>query len=122
MQGPGAEVDRYQPNAVVTLENLTGTVRTPQEALDREIEGLSKIGVLVNRIPSTVCGYPAAMLTYDMGLLNHAATCLIVAGLDSDGKLWAALVTVQAFYPNNPDYVSEKHAILSGFQFALAGD
>ncbi|MGB3331633.1 MAG: LpqN/LpqT family lipoprotein [Mycobacterium sp.] len=122
MQGPGIEANRNQPNAVVTLENLTGTVGTPQEALDWEIQGLSKIGVLVNRIPSTVCGYPAATLTYDMGLANHQATCLIVAGRDSGGKLWAAMVTVQAFDTNNPAYVGEKHAILSGFQFAFAGD
>jgi len=122
MQGPGVEANRYQPNAVVTLENLTGTVGTPQEALDWEIAGLSKIGVLVNRSHSTVCGYPAVTLTYDMGLVNHQATCLIVAGRDSEGKLWAAMVTVQAFDPNNPAYVSEKHAILSGFQFAFAGD
>lgn len=122
MQGPGSEANRYQPNAVVTLENLTGTAGTPQEALDWEIEGLSKIGVLLDRIPSTVCGYPAVTLTYDMGLANHEATCLIVAGRDSDDKLWAAVVTVQAFGPDHPAYVSEKYAILTGFQFAFAGD
>ncbi|WP_125079593.1 LpqN/LpqT family lipoprotein [Mycobacterium sp. P7213] len=122
MKGPGIEAHRNQPNAVVTLENLTGAVRTAQEAIDWEIAGLSKIGVVVDRVPSTVCGYPAATLTYDMGLPDHEATCLIVAGRDSADKLWAAVVTVQSFYPGTPDYVSEKHAILSGFQFAFAGD
>jgi len=122
MQGPGIEANRYQPNAVLTLENITGTVRTPQQALDWEIEGLSKTGVLIDRFPGTVCGYPAIALTYNMGVVNHEATVLIVAGRGGDGKLWAASVTVQAIDPNNPDYVSEKHAILSGFQFAFAGD
>lgn len=93
---------------------------TPEEAIDGKIAGISGIGVVVDDIRGTTCGYPSAIVTSGMG--NHGASCLIVAGWGSRNTLWSATLTVQAFDPHNPDYVSEKDAILSGFQFAFAGD
>ncbi|ORB01728.1 hypothetical protein BST33_08625 [Mycolicibacter minnesotensis] len=120
--GPGREDNRYQPKAVLTLENNSELVDTPEEAIDAQIVGVSRIAVVVDDIRGTTCGYSSAIVTYDTGVDNHGATCLIVAGWGSRNTLWSATLTVQGFDPHNPDYVSEKDSILSGFQFAFTGD
>lgn len=121
-KGPGEEANRYQPNAVVTLEMGTDPSQTPQQALEEQIAASSPIGAVIDEIRGTTCGYPSAIITYDVGVRDREATCLVMVGQKGDGALWSAVVAIQAFDPHNPDYVNEKDAILSGFQFAFAGD
>ncbi|PQM52758.1 MULTISPECIES: hypothetical protein [Mycolicibacter] len=127
----GRELGAYgfMPNTVVTLENLTDKVglRTPQDALEWESAGITDI---VDQSRGVICGYPAVIIAYNaadegpggMALRSREVTCLIVAGQDSGNRLWAATVTIQSRDPSNPAYVTAKHAILTGFQFAFAGD
>lgn len=127
----GREIGAYNfvPNTVVTLENLTDKVglRTPQDALEWESASITDI---LDQSRGVVCGYPAVIIAYNVAddgtsaaaLHSREVTCLIVAGQDSANRLWAATVTIQTRDPNNPAYITAKHAILTGFQFAFAGD
>ncbi|WP_234784875.1 LpqN/LpqT family lipoprotein [Mycolicibacter heraklionensis] len=127
----GRELGAYGfvPNTVVTLENLTDKVelRTPQDALEWESAGITGI---VDQSRGVICGYPAVIIAYNaddegpggMALRRREVTSLIVAGQDSGNRLWAATVTIQSRDPSNPAYTIAKQAILTGFQFAFAGD
>jgi hypothetical protein len=124
MGDPELRANNFAPDTVVTLENLTGRVSAPQQALDGELAGItnSKIGSLHTDTPGTTCGYPSTTATYTITFNGHAATVLVVAAQDSSNRIWAVTVTIQTTAPDNPDYINAKHAILDGFQFSLPGD
>ncbi len=108
----------FSPNAGVTLEDLTGKVETPQQALDAEVNGITQAGITIDsRTPTTHCGQPATIVDYT--LQGRPVTVLIVAAKNDD-KLYAAALTVQTAEPENPTYVKDKKSILDGFQFELS--
>ncbi|ULN54781.1 LpqN/LpqT family lipoprotein [Mycolicibacillus parakoreensis] len=109
----------FAPNAVVTLENLTGTAANPEQALALERDGIvDSIGPVATETPGTLCGYPALTVTYRMQ--GRPVTAVAVAGADAHQRIWAATVSMQTTEPDNPDYVAAKTAILDGFRFTLA--
>lgn len=126
MGDPELEANGFSPEAVVTLENLTDRVSTPQQALYGEITGVTNSpllhAALDTETPGTVCGYPSLTVTYTIVANGHAATALVVAAQDYSNRIWAATVTIQTTEPANPDYVNAKTAILGGFQFSLSSD
>ncbi len=121
MGDPELRANGFTPDVVVTLENLTDRVSTPQQALDAEVAGVTGTDVaaaLDKRIPGTVCGYPSTTITYT-AFDGHTATALIIAAQDNRNSIWAATITIQTTEPDNPDYINTKRAILAGFQFSL---
>ncbi len=106
----------FSPNAVVTLEDLTGKVPSVQQGVDAEIAAVEQGGMAVtSRTAGTVCGYPSNTITYT--LKNRPVTALIVVA-EHERKIWAAVVTVQTTEPDNPRYAADKEKIMGGFQIS----
>ncbi|HTZ16711.1 MAG TPA: hypothetical protein VMC78_24360 [Mycobacterium sp.] len=111
----------FMPTAVVTLEYAPGTNQDQQKIFDQERAMLSdRLGVTNMRTTETTrCGQRAEVVRYDAPALGQipprAATTLIVIAAFS-GNEYAATVTVQAADPDNPTYVRDAQAILTGFQ------
>jgi hypothetical protein len=80
MVDPALEANDFSPDVVVTLENVTGRVSTPQQALDAEVAGIVEMLAtsIDTRTPGTICGYPSTTIT-DTIYNNYAATGLIIA-------------------------------------------
>lgn len=115
----GLRANDFSPNAVVTLEDLTGKVPSVQQGVTAEIAAVEQGGMAVqSRTVGTVCGNPSSTITYT--LKNRPVTALIVVA-EHERKIWAAVVTVQTTEPDNPAYVAGKKAILDGFQFTWPG-
>ncbi|HUB55673.1 MAG TPA: hypothetical protein VMB04_10980 [Mycobacterium sp.] len=111
----------FMPTAVVTLEYAPGTNQDQQKIFDQERAMLSdRLGVTHMRTTETTrCGQRAEVVSYDAPPLGQipprAAMTLIVIGAFS-GNEYAATVTVQAANADNPTYVRDAQAILTGFQ------
>lgn len=113
----GLRANNFTPNAVVTLEDLTGKVSNAQEGIDAELAGATKSGLTIDsRTPGTLCGHQSTTVTYS--LQGRAATGLIVVATDAQ-KVWAATVTVQTSEPDNPTYIADKQTILDNFRIVL---
>lgn len=113
----GLRANDFTPNVVVTLEELTGKVETPEQAVAAERDGLVQAGnVIENETSGTQCGHPS--LTVDYTLEGHPVTAMAVAA-EHNQKMWAAIVTIQTTEPDNPTYVEDKKTILGGFAFTL---
>jgi hypothetical protein len=113
----GLRANGFTPNAVVTLEDLTGKVDNAEQGIDAEIADAAQNGVTVaSRTPGTVCGHPSATITYT--LRGHSVTALVTAAADGQ-KLWAATLTVQTNEPDNPTYIADKQTILNNFHVIL---
>lgn len=116
----------FMPTAVVTLESAPGTDQDQQKIFDQERATLAdRLGVTNMRtIPTTLCGLKAEVVNYDAPPMGNipprAARTLIVIGTFS-GSTYAATVTVQAADPDNPIYVRDSQAILTGFQMLPPG-
>ncbi|ANA97186.1 hypothetical protein BB28_05060 [Mycobacteroides chelonae CCUG 47445] len=116
----GLRANDFTPNAVVTLEDLTGKVASAQQGIDAEIASVEQGGMAVeSRTAGTVCGHPSSTITYT--LQNRPVTALI-AGVEAGPKIWATVLTIQTAEPGNPAYTAGKQAILEGFQFRLPGN
>lgn len=114
----GLRANNFTPNAVVTLEDLTGKVSNAQQGIDAELAGATKSGLSIeSRTPGTVCGQQSTTVTY--ALQGHAATGLIVVATDGQ-KVWAATLTVQTSEPDNPTYIADSRTILNNFRIILA--
>ncbi|WP_231506693.1 MULTISPECIES: LpqN/LpqT family lipoprotein [unclassified Mycobacterium] len=113
----GLRANDFTPNAVVTLEDLTGKVADAQQGIEAEVVGAQQAGIAVtSRTPGTVCGHPSATITYT--LKGHSVTALVVAAADGQ-KVWAATLTVQTAEPDNPAYIADKQKIINNFQFVV---
>jgi hypothetical protein len=111
----------FTPTAVVTLESAPGTDQDQQKIFDQERAMLvDRLGVTnMQTTKTTLCGHKAELVSYDappMGLIppRMAKTLIVVA--EFSGNDYAATVTVQAADPDNPTYVRDTQAILTGFQ------
>lgn len=113
----GLRANNFTPNAVVTLEDLTGEVTDAQQGIDAELAGATNSGLTIgNRTPGTVCGHQSTTVTY--ALQGHAATGLIVVATDGQ-KVWATTLTVQTSEPDNTTYIADKQTILNNFRLIL---
>ncbi|AYM41028.1 hypothetical protein DYE20_05225 [[Mycobacterium] chelonae subsp. gwanakae] len=116
----GLRANDFTPNAVVTLEDLSGKVTSAQQGVDAEIASVEQGGVAVeSRTAGTVCGHPSSTITYT--LQNRPVTALIAA-VEAGPKIWATVLTIQTAEPGNPAYTAGKQVILEGFQFRLPGN
>ncbi|MGH3724774.1 MAG: LpqN/LpqT family lipoprotein [Mycobacterium sp.] len=114
----GLRANGFTPNAVVTLEDLTGKVQSAQQGVDAEVASVAQGGMAVgSQVPGTACGHPSTTITYT--LQNRPVTALIAA-VDDGPKIWAAVLTIQTTEPDNPAYLDAKKTILNGFQFQSA--
>jgi hypothetical protein len=111
----------FMPTAVVTLEFAPGTDQDQQKIFDQERAVLSdRLGVTnMHTTETTRCGHRAEVVSYDAPALGQvpprkAMTLIVVAGFS--GNDYAATVTVQAADPDNPTYIRDTQAILTGFQ------
>jgi len=113
----GLRANNFTPNAVVTLEDLTGQVRDAQQGIDAELAGATKSGITIDgRTPGTVCGHQSTTITYT--LQGRSATALIIAAADGK-KIWAATLTLQTSEPDNTTYIADKQTILNNFRLIL---
>ncbi|WP_042788170.1 LpqN/LpqT family lipoprotein [Mycobacteroides abscessus] len=114
----GLRANDFTPNAVVTLEELTGKVTSAQQGIDAEIAAVEQGGMAVqSRTAGTVCGHPSSTITY--ALQDRPVTALITAA-ENGPKTWAAILTIQTTDADNPAYIAGKKAILDGFQFTVS--
>ncbi|MEC4838412.1 LpqN/LpqT family lipoprotein [Mycobacteroides chelonae] len=115
----GLRANNFSPNAVVTLEDLTGRVPSAQQGIEAEIASIEQGGAAVqSRTAGTVCGHPSSTITYT--LQNRPVTALITAAEDGP-KIWATVLTIQTNEPDNPTYTADKQTMLDGFQFTVPG-
>jgi hypothetical protein len=113
----GLRANDFTPNAVVTLEDLTGKVGNAEQGIDAEISAIAQNGIAVtSQVSGTVCGHPSTTITYT--LLRHSVTALITIAT-AGPKVWAATVTVQTAEPDNTVYNAGKQTILNNFQLIL---
>lgn len=113
----GLRANNFTPNAVVTLEDLTGKVSDAKQGIDAELAGATKSGLTIDsRTPGTVCGHQSTTVTYT--LRGHSATGLIIAAADGQ-KVWAATLTIQTSEPDNSTYIADKQNILNNFRLVL---
>ncbi|WP_235680004.1 LpqN/LpqT family lipoprotein [Mycobacteroides abscessus] len=105
----------FTPNAVVTLENLTGKADTEQQALDAERQALTQAGITITTdTPGSVCGHPSMTVTYK---LEQRPVTMLIAAASQGNTVWAATVATQTTEPEDPTYVKDQRIILEGFQF-----
>lgn len=108
----------FTPNAVVTLEELTGQVGLPAQALAKERAAVINIvGELDTDTPGTVSGFPSRTITYN--LQGRPATGLIIAVQNAKDRIWAVTVTIQTTDADNPHYVAARQAILDSLEVRL---
>ena len=111
----------FMPTAVVTLESESGTNQDQQGIIDQERTTLvDRLGVTnLHKTDITLCGQRAQVVSYDAPAMDQIpprkAKTLIVVGAFS-GNTYAVTVTVQAADPDNPTYLRDTQAILTGFQ------
>ncbi|WP_234881123.1 LpqN/LpqT family lipoprotein [Mycobacteroides salmoniphilum] len=115
----GLRANDFTPNAVVTLEDLTGKVASAQQGVEAEIASVEQGGMAIeSRSVGTVCGHPSSTMTYT--LQNRPVTALIAA-VEDGPRIWATVLTIQTTEPQNPAYTAGKQSILEGFQFTVPG-
>lgn len=119
--------ESFSPNAVVTLEHVPSTDVDPQDVLDQQKSALeSQAGATDIDVQSTPnCGSTAETVSYTLpaqgAVPAHPARVLIIAAPFGDST-WTATVTVQAVNPDDPTYVQDAEAILTGFQMLPPSD
>ena len=121
MSNAGLAGNGFMPTAVVTFESASGTNQDQQEIIDQERTTLvDRLGVTnLRRTDTTLCGQRAQVVSYDAPAMDQipprkAKTLIVVAGFS--GNTYAVTVTVQAADPDNPTYLRDTQAILTGFQ------
>ena len=111
----------FMPTAVVTLESAPGTNQDQQEIIDQERTTLlDRLGVTnLRKTDTTLCDQRAQVVSYDAPAMDEipprkAKTLIVVAAFS--GNTYVVTVTVQAADPDNPTYLRDTQAILTGFQ------
>lgn len=108
----------FTPNAVVTLEELTGQAGVPSQALAKERAAIIDIvGDIDTESPGTVSGFASRTIEYNMQ--GRAATGLIVAVQNAKDRIWAVTVTIQTTDADNPHYAAAKTSILDSLEVRL---
>lgn len=108
----------FTPNAVVTLEELTGQVGLPSQALAKERAAVANVvGELDTDVPGTVSGFASRTITYN--LQGRPTTGLIIAVQNAKDRIWALTLTIQTTDPDNPHYIAAKQAILDSLEVRL---
>lgn len=108
----------FTPNAVVTLEELTGQAGVPSQALAKERAAIIDIvGEIDTESPGTVSGFASRTIEYNMQ--GRAATGLIVAVQNAKDRIWAVTVTIQTTDADNPHYAAAKTSILDSLEVRL---
>ncbi|UVO11823.1 LpqN/LpqT family lipoprotein [Mycobacterium sp. SVM_VP21] len=108
----------FTPNAVVTLEDLTGQVGLPAQALAKERAAVTTvIGELDTDVAGTVSGFPSRTITYN--LQGRPATGLLIAVQNTAARIWAITVTLQTTDADNPHYIAAKQALLDSLEVRL---
>lgn len=108
----------FTPNAVVTVEDLTGRVGLPAQALARERAAVTAVvGELDTDVAGTVSGFPSRTITYNMQ--GRPATGLIVAAQDIHDRIWAITLTMQTADPDNTGYLTAKQTLLDSLEVRL---
>ncbi|BBZ22001.1 hypothetical protein MHIB_04190 [Mycolicibacter hiberniae] len=108
----------FTPNAVVTLEELTGQVGLPSQALAKERAAVSAaVGDLDTDMPGAVSGFPSRTITYN--LQGRPATSVIIAVQNARDRIWAITVTIQTTEADNPPYITAWQALLDSLEVRL---
>lgn len=110
----------FTPNAVVTLENLTGKVGTAAQALNAYRAALGQEGIAATSdTPGSQCGYPSTTLTY---VLDRRPVTMLIVAAEHNDAVWASTLALQTTEPYKPAYLNDKKTILDGFQFQFTQD
>ncbi|WP_052740741.1 LpqN/LpqT family lipoprotein [Mycobacterium sp. UM_Kg1] len=108
----------FTPNAVVTLEELTGQVGLPSQALAKERAAVTAVvGELDTDMPGAVSGFPSRTITYN--LQGRPATSLIIAVQNTEDRIWTITLTIQTTEPDNPHYIAAWQALLDSLEVHL---
>ncbi|BBY34487.1 LpqN/LpqT family lipoprotein [Mycolicibacter minnesotensis] len=108
----------FTPNAVVTLEDLTGQVGLPAQALAKERAAVAAIvGDLDTDIAGTVSGFASRTITYN--LQGRPATGLLIAVQNAQNRIWAITVTTQTTDADNPQYIEATRQLLDSLEVRL---
>ncbi|ORV45754.1 hypothetical protein AWC02_12635 [Mycolicibacter engbaekii] len=108
----------FTPNAVVTLEEVTGQVGLPSQALAKERAAVTAVvGELDTDMPGAVSGFPSRTITYN--LQGRPATSVIIAVQNARDRIWAITVTIQTTEADNPHYLTAWQTVLDSLEVHL---
>lgn len=111
----------FTPNAVIALKKLSSSAGDPQAILAAQGDILvGRAGATdLTSTPTSVCGLPAATITYTAPataeVAPRRATSLVVVDEEGD-TTYVATVTIQSTKPDSGDYADDARTILDGFQ------
>jgi len=106
---------KFSPTAVVTLEDLTGKARSPEDAIKGELAGLG--AQFQEQSSGTVCGHPSAVASYISSAKPPTSVTTLVVADEFDNKLFAATLTIQSTQPDDQVYSDDRQLMLDGFRF-----
>jgi hypothetical protein len=114
------------PVVVVNIVQATDKSRSPEQVVSAEVDSVRADGS-TNLIDTaaTICGYPAAKLTYNKSKpaaeqgqpsVVGPRVSVLVSAANSGGRVWTAVVALQAPNPDDPTFVADLNTLLTGFQ------
>lgn len=113
----GIRQDNYTPDIAVQVYD---DQKSPEDLINRVFRGSEDI-TFTNRSSETVCGqtlYSADFVqadTFGRGPRPIIGTSVAVVVDGSDTTRWVAFASIATKYPDNPQYVAERDALLKGF-------
>ncbi len=118
--------DGFTPNVVYTLDKLPADI-DPQDALDKEREGLVKMAGATDLevTAATVCGLPGETVHYTLSMpasVGPHPVILRQAVVGADDHTYVVCLTIQTTNPTDATYQRDSMTILDGLQVLSAND
>jgi hypothetical protein len=117
---PGLQEQGFVPNIVVTLKKFDDAIISPEAINDLDEAEISRLGTIVNRSTSTVCG--STVFRRDLTDIpssrdgrSQDGTSLLTVVEGPDGSPWVATAGIQTRDPDNPEFVAQLDALVRGF-------
>lgn len=114
------------PVVVVNMVQAASKSRSPEQVVSAEVDSVRADGPIdLVTTATTVCGYPAAKLTYNksMPAAGHGEPAgvgprviALVSAVNAGGHVWTAVVALQAPNPDDPTFAADLNTLLTGFQ------
>ena len=119
----GLTENKFPPNIIVTLDSYPDVEMSPEEISNLEDKKLGKISRILNRTSEEVCGNRVFVTEFSdlrtsITSAPRSGTLLLTVVDAPDGTRWASTATIQTSNPENPDYITQRGALLDGFHMS----
>jgi hypothetical protein len=114
------------PVVVVNIVQAASKSRSPEQVVSAEVDSVRADGPIdLATTATTVCGYPAAKLTYNKSkpaaeqgqpAVVGPRVIALVSAVNAGGRVWTAVVALQAPNPDDPAFAADLNTLLTGFQ------